>query len=176
MTRRNRNARKRVVPQPIEELVAPTPEQIAKGNIVSRYQVHVETWTTAKAHKVSNQLDQWFDAGLPGFEAPARAAIEWCQARWEAWGVIGRQCANYSPTSGTGGGNVVRDVELRDELDEMRAMFPPAYWRVFEGVCRWGMPAGVAGSDLARNNPQAISAARAIVGLIANMIAQRKGL
>lgn len=176
MARRNSKARKRDQIIPIEELVAPTAEQIAKGNIVPRFIVHVDSWTTAKAHRVSNQLDQWFDGNYPGFEAPARAAIEWCQARWEARGVIGRQCANYSPTSGSGGGNVVRDIELRDELDEMRDLFPSAYWFVYENVCRWGMPAGVAGSDQARNSPQAISAARAIVGLIANMIAQRKGL
>lgn len=172
MSRRNRNARKREPIVPVEELIAPTPEQIAKGNIVPQFVVHVDTWTTAKAHKVSNALDQWFEAGYRGFDEPARAAINWCQARWECRGVIGKQSANYSPTVGTGGGCVERDIEMRDELDEMKAMFPPAYWQVFENCCRWGQPAGVAGSDHANNSPQAISAARAIVGLIANMIAQ----
>lgn len=171
MTRKNRNARKRDKFTPLEELVTPTPEQMAKGNITSGFVVHVDTWTTAKAHRVSNQLDQWFAEGRPGFEDGARAAINWCQARWEARGIIGRQCANYSPTSGTGGGNTLRDIEMRDELDEMKALFPPRYWDIFENVCRWGQPAGVAGSDQANNNPQAISAARAIVGMIANMIA-----
>lgn len=172
MTRKNRNARKRDKFTPIEELVTPTPEQMAKGNVRSGYVVHVDSWTTAKAHKVSNALDQWFDQGHVGYEAPARAAIEWCQARWEARGIIGRQCANYSPTSGTGGGSVVRDIEMRDELDEMKALFPASYWDVFENVCRWGQSAGVAGSEFAQNSPQALASARAIVGLIANMIAQ----
>ncbi len=175
MARKNRNAAKRKEHVPIELVYAPTPEQFAKGNVTSGFVVHVDTWTTAKAHRVSSVLDRWFDEGRHGFEAPARAAIEWCQVRWEARGVIGKQCASYSPTCGSGGGQVVRDIELRDELDDMKALFPAGYWDVFEGVCRWGQPAGVAGSDHANNDPQAIASARAIVGMIANMIAHRIG-
>lgn len=175
MARKNSNARKRKDHIPVNELVAPTPEQLAKGNAKSGFVVHVDSWTTAKAYRVSNVLDRWFDEGRNGFEAPARAAIEWCQVRWEARGVIGRQCANYSPTCGSGGGEVVRDIELRDELDDMKALFPDRHWFVFENVVRWGQPAGVAGSDFANNDPQAIASARAIVGMIANMIAHRIG-
>lgn len=175
MGRKNGNAAKRKRHVAIEELVAPTAEQLMKGNVKTGFVVHVDTWTTAKAHRVSSVLDRWFDEGRHGFEAPARAAIEWCQVRWEARGVIGRQCANYSPTCGSGGGQVVRDVELRDELDAMKALFPHKHWDVYENVCRWGQPAGVAGSEFANNDPQAIASARAIVGMIANMIAHRIG-
>jgi hypothetical protein len=177
MGRKHRNAAKRKPFVPVEELVAPTPEMMAKGNVLAKFVVHVEDWTTAKAHRVSNILDQWFDQGQPGFDDPARAAIDWCLVRWEARGVIGKQCANYSPTCGTGGGNVVRDIELRDELDDVRKSIrvPAVYWDVFENVCRWGEPAGVAGSDFANNNPQAIASARAIVGLVANLIASDRG-
>lgn len=171
MGRKNRNAAKRKARSPIEVIVEPTPEQMAKGNVKPGYVVHVDSWTTTKAHRVSNVLDQWFEQRAPGFHDGARAAIEWCQVRWEAWGTIGRQCANYSPTVGSGGGSVARDVELRDELDTIRAMFPEDYWTVFEGVCRWGLPSGKAGSGMARNNPQAQAKAQAIVGLIACVIA-----
>jgi hypothetical protein len=175
MGRKNIKARKRDIRQPIEVTVDPTPEQMAKG-AKPCFVVHVDTWTTTKAHRVSNVLDQWFEQRAPGFDDGARAAIEWCQVRWEAWGVIGRQCANYSPTVGSGGGDVARDVELRDELDEIRAMFPPDYWAIFEGVCRWGLNAGVAGSSMANNRPQAVAKAQAIVGLIANVIAMERRL
>jgi hypothetical protein len=174
MARKNRNAAKRKDIVPVEELIAPTPEQLAKGNVSARFVVHVDSWTTAKAHKVSNVLDRWFDEGRAGFEAPARAAIEWCQTRWEARGVIGRQCASYSPASG-GGGQAVRDIEMRDELDDMKGLFPARHWNVFENVVRWGYPAGDAGGEFANNDPQAIASARAIVGLIANVIAMRIG-
>ena len=155
--------------------MTPTPEQMAKGNVKALFVVRVEDWTTAKAHKVSNALDQWFEQRLPGFEEPARAAIDWCQVRWEARGVIGKQCANYSPTCGAGGGNVARDIELRDELDMVRAdiRVPDRYWSIFENVCRWGEPAGKAGFE--NNNPQAIASARAVVGLVANLIAMHRG-
>lgn len=171
MGRKNSKARKRDFRMPIEVAVEPTPEQLAKGDIKPGFVVHVDSWTTAKAHRRSSILDQWFEQGAEGFHDGARAAIEWCQVRWEARGVIGRQCANYAPTIGTGSGNVVRDIELRDELDAMKAMFPQAYWDVFEGVCRWGRTAGVAGSDMANNRPQAVAKAQAIVGLIACVIA-----
>lgn len=174
MARKNRNARKREI-VPIEELVAPTPEQMAKGNIKAGFVVHVDSWTTTKAHRVYSVIDDWFDQGWPGFEEPARAAINWCHARWEARGVIGKQCANYSPVRG-GSGNAGRDSEIRDELDTMKALFPIKHWDVYENCVRWGQPAGRAGSDFANNNPQAIASARAIVGMIANMIAHRIGL
>jgi hypothetical protein len=175
MARKNAKAGKRKPHVPVDLLVAPTPEQMAKGNVAPLFVVRVEDWTTAKAHKVSNHLDQWFSARLPGFEEPARNAIDWCMVRWEARGVIGKQCANYSPTCGSGGGNVVRDIELRDDLDRVRAdiRVPDRYWSIFENVCRWGEPAGKAGFE--NNNPQAIASARAVVGLVANLIAMRIG-
>jgi len=175
MARKNRNPAKRKDPVPIEELMAPPPEQLAKGNVTSRFTVHVDTWTTAKTHRVSSVLDRWFEEGRIGFEAPALAAIEWCQVRWHARGTIGKLCASYSPTTGSGSLEVVRDIELKDELDQMRELFPLDYWNVLENVVRWGMPAGVAGSEHANNDPQAIASARAIVGMIANMIAHRIG-
>ena len=168
-----RKARKtREVVQPIE---CPTPEQMAKGNVSPLFVVHVESWTTTKAHRTFDIIDRWFSEGWPGFDEPARAAINWCQERWNARGVIGKQSANYSPTCGSGG-NAVRDIELRDELDHEKARFPQSHWDVFENVCRWGQPAGVAGSDWANNDPQAIASARAIVGMVANMIAMHKGM
>lgn len=166
-------AKRKKQPQPVERIETPTPEQQAKGNVQSLFIVHVETWTTTKAHRVSNIIDKWFDERWPGFEEPARAAIDWCQERWNARGVIGKQCATYGFTSG--GGEAVRDIELRDELDREKERFPPAHWSVFENVLRWGLPAGTAGSDWANNDPQAIASARAIVGMIANMIAMRRG-
>jgi hypothetical protein len=165
--------RKRKQIEAIAEIVPPTPEQIAKGASPG-FVVHVESWTMAKAYRTNNSLDQW--RGSKGFHDGTFAAIEWCQARWEARGHIGKLCATYEPTVGAGGGNVARDVELRDELDKMKALFPPSYWDVFENVCRWGQPAGVACSEWANNSPQAIAQAKAIVGMVANIIAMKQGM
>ena len=166
-TKRQAKTAKQIEARPAE---APTPEQMAKGDVVVQFVTHVETNTITKAHRVSSIVERWFAEGWPGFDEPARAAIDWCHVRWEARGIIGKQCANYSPTNGAGG-NAGRDMELTDELDMIKNRFPAPFWRVFENVVRWGQPAGTCGSSMAKNGKQAISSARATVGMIANMIA-----
>lgn len=168
------NARRRTSRGNPEQLDGPTPEQLAKGNVERETIIHIESYQRASIHRVSGIVERWFAEGHVGFEEPARAAIDWCMERWEARGVIGRQVANYEPVTAYGS-NVVRDIELVDELDRVARGFPKAYWDVFENVCRWGEPAGVAGSKLARNTPQAQAAARAIVGMTANMVAMKIG-
>lgn len=141
-----------------------TPEQRAKG-----------TYTDGRRIRHNGLLDKWFNEGHVGFHDGSRLAIEWCHRRWEARGVIGKQSANYEPTIGSGPASYERDIEMRDDLDDMKAHFHPTHWDVFEGVVRWGKPAGVAGSELADNPAQAIASARAVVGMIASFIATKKG-
>lgn len=160
-----------------KERDGPTPEQHAAGEYKDRYVTHVESFTRSKAFvNRSNIVDRWFDERWPGFEQGARLAIDWCHKAWEARGEIGNTTANYEPT--VGGGvmtQFARDVELVDDLMRLSQLFHPTHWAVFENVCRWGMPAGVAGSDLATNTPQSIASARATVGLVANFIAMQRG-
>lgn len=160
-----------------EKLETPTPEQMAKGHYQRRYVTHVEDNTKAMAHvSNSNIVEKWFTERRPGFEEPARLAINWCHKCWEARGVIGSISANYEPIIGGGSpSQFARDVELKDELDEVKAWFPKSYWRVFENVVRWGLPAGYAGSELAENPAQAIASARTTVALVANFIAMKRG-
>lgn len=171
---RARNARRKAQIRVVEELDGPTPEQMAKGNVSRIDMIHADTAQRVTVHKVRDHVQEWHVSGVPGFEEPAMYAIEWCQRHWEARGVLGKQSASYEPTI-PGGQNHARDIEMHDELDEMKAMFPAKWWNVFEDVCRWGRPAGVAGSEWADNNPQAIATARAIVGTIANTIAMKLG-
>lgn len=119
-------------------------------------------------------LDRWFSEGGPGFDQGAELAVKWCQKAWESQGIIGRLTAAYEPTIG-GQSNHEYIVEMREELIYTERQFPPAYWRVFEQVARFGQPAGVAGSDLASNTPQATATAKAIVGMVASMIAMQRG-
>lgn len=158
-----------------EETIAPTPEQLAQGGYARRFVMHAESATETMAYRRQDILERWFAQGWPGFDEPARLAINWCHKCWEARGVIGNLSANYEPTIGGASSQYARDVELMDELDEVRAWFHPTHWAVFENVVRWGHPAGAAGSSLADNTSQAISAARATVGLVANFIAAKRG-
>lgn len=161
----------------LEQIVTPTPEQIAQGGYKRGMVMHVETATGSLAFiNRSNIVDRWFAEGWPGFEEPARMAINWCHERWEARGEIGNLSASYGAEGGGSGNNqYARDIELKDELDRVKAMFHPEHWRVFENVVRWGIPAGSAGMRLAKNTPQAIASSRATVGLVANYIAMKRG-
>lgn len=171
---RGRKNRKQAPAEPIE---TPTAAQLAQGGYSRRFVTHVETNTKAMTFvNCSNIVERWFAEGWPGYEQGARLAINWCHRAWEARGEIGATCSRYEPTiSSSGSAQFARDVEIVDELLEVSRWFHPSHWAVFENVCRWGMPAGVAGSDLASNTPQAISAARATVGLVANFIAAKRG-
>jgi hypothetical protein len=119
-------------------------------------------------------LDRWFREGGPGFGEGAALAVKWCQKAWESQGIIGRLSAAYEPTIG-GSVNHEHVIEMREELIYTERLFPKAHWSVFESVVRHGQPAGVAGSDLATNTPQATASAKAIVGMVASMIAMQRG-
>jgi hypothetical protein len=173
-----RGRRKRIdIPQ-AAPLDGPTTIQAENGKYTREDIIHADTAQRATVHvnRASNIVNKWFDEGWPGFEHGTRLAIDWCHKRWEARGIIGSLTASMEPRiSGGEISQYARDIEMRDELDEVRALFHPAYWEVFEGVVRWGRPAGAAGTELANNTPQAIAAARATVGLVANFIAAKRG-
>lgn len=159
-----------------QDKAKPTAEQLANGRYGKGFVMHVESATQTETYVSRNDIvEKWFAQGWPGFEQPARLAINWCHKCWEARGVIGSQTGNFEPVQGGQSNQYARDVELVDELDKVRQWFHPVHWQIFENTVRWGQPAGVAGSDLASNHPQAIASARAIVGLVANFIAAKRG-
>jgi hypothetical protein len=58
----------------------------------------------------------------------------------------------------------------------MLSGIPAPYREVFENVVRHHQPAGVAGSQLAKNSHGQIAAAKHITGLVACMVAARFGI
>lgn len=140
--------------------------------------MHVETNTRAETYKLiplPRVIEQWHEKGLPGFEEPAMDAMRRCIALWEARPLIGSMAAQYKPAI-KGGANdydrhVIRALDDTDELDRYRAMFHPAHWRVFEAVVRYDKDLQDAGMEA--NAKQSRASARAIVGLVANVIASR---
>lgn len=163
-----------------KEPIVPVHAQ-AHGDYLKRFIVHQETNTIAETacNRASHIVDKWFAEGWPGFEEPARAAINRCAKLWEVRPVVGKLTAAYEPT--VFGGAPANDYGILSALDDngqlerWQALFHPAHWEVFEAVVRWGNPAGVAGSEMANNTPQSIASARAIVGLVANVIAMQRG-
>lgn len=138
--------------------------------------VDTNTKVQTKRNQVSSIVDKWFREGGVGFDGGAKAAVERCVALWELRPVIGHLCATYGPLMPSGGfSGHESHMDLRDELDEFKSWFHPGHWAVYENVVRWGQPAGLAGSSMADNAPQAIASAKAVVGMVASFIAMRRG-
>lgn len=169
--------RKRKAYAAIEALELPTPEQIRNGDFERDFVTHAESNTKAMAYrrKDSSIIETWRREGAVGFEEPAMRAIADCITFWGRMGEP-RVTANYgermaAATHGEG----YTQQEAADEIAFRRKLVPRAYWDVFENVVRHNEPAGVAGSRFANNRPQQIASARAIVGMVANVIAMRMG-
>ena len=126
-------------------------------------------------NRKSSPIAAWFKEGGPGFEDPQARAIEYIERLWGSADTQGRLVANYGYVS-RGGYEGRNHFEAITELGEWQREFGADYWGVFENCVRFDEPAGTAGSKLASNRPQSASAAKAIVGFIASMIAARKRL
>ena len=152
------------------------PHQVSKGGF-ALVDVKIDpgekvtTTTTLRNRKAAAHVE-WFLQGGPGFDAPQLRAVEYIQRLWAKAETAGRIVANYGFIS-RGGVEGRGHFEAIEELGEWRKEFG-TYWDVFENVIRFGEPAGIAGSRLATNRPQATAAAKAIVGLVGSVIATRK--
>lgn len=155
---------------------APPDAQLANGKFARDFITHAEKNTKAMAYRrESTILEQWCKNGGIGFEEGAKRAIADCQLFWARMGEP-RLIAHYGERlAASTHGDGYTQQEAADEIHFRRKMFPPAYWSVFEAVVRHNEPAGVAGSRLATNRPQQIMAAKAIVGMVASMMAARLG-
>lgn len=149
--------------------------QERQGDYRDRFIHHDETGTKAQAkvNRASTVLDKWMADGGIGFEAGAITAIGVCVFYWERMGSQ-KLTADYEHRI-PGGLNGTSADEARDEMARIKAGIPRPYWDVFENVVRHRLPAGVAGSDMAENPAQSIASAKAIVGMVANLIAMREG-
>lgn len=104
------------------------------------------------------------------------AAIEHC---WNLWGRAGDQpglVADFNRIPGGKGGDGMAQHEALSDLARIKDYFPAKWWNVFENVCRFDEPAGVAGSKLAKNKDEHVAAARITVKFVASIIAHRERL
>jgi hypothetical protein len=174
MTRAKRKARKPIAAEPMD---LPTPEQIRNGDFERVFTNHVDSNTKAMTfrRKDSSIIETWHKQKAVGFEEPAMRAIADCVTFWARMGEP-RVTANYGERmAGSTHGDGHTQQEAADEIAFRKKLVPRTYWDVFESVVRFNEPAGYAGSRFASNRPQQIASARAIVGLVANVIAMRMG-
>ncbi len=160
----------------ITPAVPPTDAQLATGEYEQGFVMHAESATKAHTYRrQSSIVNKWIEDGETGFEVPAQRAIADCVTLWERIGSA-KVTANYGEhvAASTHGEGYIAHEALA-EITRRKHLVPSKYWDVFEAVVRYEEPAGVAGSHFAKNNPQQIASARAIVGLVANVIAMKCG-
>lgn len=152
------------------------------GTFVKGFVTHVETNTKAHTFRRDDLpaiVQAWARKGFPGFEEPALEAMRRCLVLWQARPVLGRMCASYGVTlpGGSSGPEeaLQRNLDHADELARYQSWFHPAHWRVFVAVVRDDRPVCSAANEIENNAPQSTASARAIVGLVANVIAAKMG-
>jgi len=164
------------------EMMLPTPEQLRNGDFDRGFITHAETNTKVMAfrRKDSDILAKWLAEPQAGklFPIQAQRFIGDCILLWFRCGTP-RTTASYGERIASGRYDAGFDklAALR-ELEHFRSLLGPYQrhmWPVFENVVRHNMPAGVAGSDYAKNPAQSIQSAKMITSAVACELAGKLG-
>jgi len=120
-------------------------------------------------------IDRWIANDTLGmFGEPQQRAIRYCENLWiRAAGQISSIDHAADRVDAPLGWS---QQEAFVELAAIQKRVPPAYWEVYENVCRWDEEAGVAGSKIATNSRSAVDAAKTTVAFTASLIAMWRGL
>ncbi len=151
----------------IEEAAAPLVNRFAEQHMVLERNLRFVT------NRGATTVDRLASTGA--LSESQQAAIRHCQ---RLWAKLGSQSlvADFDKVVGQVHGDGYSQHEALAELHRISKGFPSEYWLVFEAVCRFDEPAGVAGSRLANNKRSSIDAARMVTCFIADLIAMREGL
>lgn len=168
---------------PRPKTVDPTAEQLASGQYRRALVMHAESATGAAAYVSRHDpVQRWLEAKR--LTDTQEVAIAFVRRLWELVGTDPKVTATYGEK--TPPGNVEQRVlsvlEADEDLKRVISYFPKdefgkrPYWDLFENVCRWGEPAGVAGSRLGFGDRSAQDRAHQIVCFVADIIAMRERL
>ena len=120
---------------------------------------------------------RWIAAGK--LSETQSLAIQTCYRLWALVGLEQRTTAAYGER--IAGSNETSDhrnamlIEAREDLHRIQDYIPGGYWTVFENVCRFDEPAGVAGSRMGSTRG-AEDRAHTIVCFVADLIAMHERL
>lgn len=144
-----------------------TPEQRAKG-------------TYQGERRIVNNHDpvaRWIAAGR--LTEGQQHAIGYVRRLWDIAGLERSVTANYGHVA-AGGGCAERraaiEIDAREDLHRVQDYVPGPYWSVFEQVCRWGEPAGVAGSALGFGDRSAQERAHTVVCFVSDLVGMKERL
>ena len=102
-------------------------------------------------------------------------AINHCQTLWSRIGGGRGLTVDFDRVAGLPGGQGYAQQEAFALIADYEKRLPRDYWQVFENVCRWDEPGGVAGSRFANDNGRASQSALVCVRFIADLICMWNG-
>lgn len=175
--------KRRKAPSPIEELDGPTAAQVANGDYGSVSmpnpdggnrvaQVHINRGGTPVARWITESR----------LSDTQQLAIAHCLRLWRIAAKQPNVTAKYGERIVSGGdaeAHATDVLEARDKLWRIIDYFPGplrTYWGVFEAVCRFNVPAGVAGGELTVTSRTADTRAHQVVCFVADYIAMQEKL
>ena len=127
-------------------------------------------------NRAVSTVDKWLHEGGPGFGAPQARAVQYCRRLWNRVGHGQPVVANYDRMlRGSGGGEGDREGYLA-ALHELHALEEqlglPEYWRAFEHMVRFNLPAGRAAGVTGEVTRRHRERAKRMVGFVASKIAE----
>ena len=135
---------------------------------------YVREGNKASINRGGTPVARWTRDGL--LEETQLAAIQLCLKLWERAGRHTKLVQDLLAVKGQQASPGLAQQEAMDRLSRIQAYIPWKYWQVFENVCRFDEPAGVAGSRLAGSRRSSIDAARICVCFVADIIAMKERL
>lgn len=146
-----------------------TKEQKAKGTYEGERRIF---------NRGGTPVMRWMTAGkLSDTQA---IAIQLCYRLWGIAGLSQRTTAAYGERMPVmlhqDESRALIEIEAREDLHRIMDYVPGPYWQVFENVCRYDEPAGVAGSRMGFGNRSAEDRAHTIVCFVADIIAMKERL
>lgn len=162
----------------IEELDAPTPEQLARGGYHREFLTHADKGTTTTVHIAAHEpVERWHRAKR--LSDSQMLAIALLRRLWRLAGLSQKVTATYGERT-PGFGNVEArahsEIEARKDLHRIQGYIPRTYWDVWENVVRHGEPAGVVGSRLGFGDRSGDVRAHTIVCFVADVICMKEKL
>lgn len=122
-------------------------------------------------------VQRWITSGK--LTESQQHAIGYVRRLWEIAGLERSVTANYGHVA-SGGGCAERraaiEIDAREDLHRIQDYVPAQYWSVWELVCRFGEPAGVAGSTMGAGGKSAQARSHTIVCFVADIVAMKERL
>ena len=178
MSRKHTKARTRDKFTPIEELVSPTPEQMARGGMKGDYVID-ESGLKAWAHRNTNHdpVERWLDSNR--IDQRQKAVIDMMRRLWDLTGIHQKLTASYGERIAGSICSETRSAMILDakaDLARIEGYFAglESYLSIFVNVCRFGMSAGVAGNELGFGTRSSEVRAHQVVCFVADIIGTRE--